>query len=56
MERFKASATAKDVPSEEQKRTIYDELSVLVRGGYELMSFIETHSSEDELWELWQCC
>ena len=56
MERFKALATAKDVLCEEQKRTIYDELSVLVRGGYELMSFIETHSSEDELWELWQCC
>ncbi len=55
-ERFKALATAKDALCDMQKRAIYDELSVLVRGGCELMSFIETHGAENELRELWQCC
>ncbi len=55
-ERFKALGIARDVLCDTQKRGIYDDLIVLVGGGYELTSFIETLGVENDLWELWQCC
>ena len=55
-ERFKKLGIAKDVLCDPQKRRIYDDLIVLVGGGYELMSFIETLGAESDLWEPWQCC
>ncbi len=55
-ERFKKLGIAKDVLCDPQKRRIYDDLIVLVGGGYELMSFIETLGVESDLWEPWQCC
>ncbi len=55
-ERFKKLGIARDVLCDPQKRCIYHDLIVLVGGGYELMSFIETLGVESDLWEPWLCC